>query len=62
MVTKNGLWIKDRIDNKIIITNSSSINGKYLVKNFITEFDINYNVLRNIQSNKLIFQVRIGKF
>ena len=53
VVTKNGLWIKDRIDNKIIITNSSSINGKYLVKNFITEFDINYNVLRNIQSNKI---------
>ena len=53
VVTKNGLWIKDKIDNKIIITNSSSINGKYLVKNFITEFDINYNVLRNIQSNKI---------
>ncbi len=53
VVTKNGLWIKDKIDEKIIITNSSFINGKYLIKNFITEFDNNYNVIRNIQSNKI---------
>ena len=53
VVTKNGLWIKDKVDEKIIITNSSSIDGKYLVKNFITEFDENYNVIRNIQSNEI---------
>ncbi len=53
VVTKNGLWIKDKVDEKIIITNSSSIDGKYLVKNFITEFDKNYNVIRNIQSNEI---------
>ncbi len=53
VVTKNGLWIKDKIDNKIIITNSSYIDGKFLIKNFITEFDDNYNVIRNIQSNKI---------
>ena len=53
VVTKNGLWIKDKIDEKIIITNSSSIDGKFLIKNFITEFDEDYNVIRNIQSNKI---------
>jgi len=53
VVTKNGLWIKDKIGNKIIITNSSSINDKYLINNFITEFDDNFNVIRNIQSNKI---------
>ena len=53
VVTKNGLWIKDKIDDKIIITNSSSINDKYLINNFITEFDDNFNVIRNIQSNKI---------
>ena len=26
VITKNGLWIKDKIDNKIIITNSSSVD------------------------------------
>ena len=39
VITKNGLWIKDKIENKIIITNSSSIEGQYLINNFITEFD-----------------------
>jgi len=53
VVTKNGLWIKDKIDDKIIITNSSSVKDNYLIKNFITEFDENYNVLRNIQSEKI---------
>ena len=53
VVTKNGLWIKDKIDEKIIITNSSSIDGKFLIKNFITEFDEDYNVIRNIQSNEI---------
>ena len=52
-VKKNGLWIKDKIDYKIIITNSSSIDGNYLINNFITEFDKNFNVLRNIQSDKI---------
>ncbi len=53
VVTKNGLWIKDKVDNKIIITNSSSIENKYLMNNFITEFDENFNVIRNIQSDKI---------
>ena len=53
VVTKNGLWIKDKVDNKIIITNSSSIENKYLIDNFITEFDENFNVIRNIQSDKI---------
>ncbi|MDC3101090.1 LptF/LptG family permease [Candidatus Pelagibacter sp.] len=53
VITKNGLWIKDRIDNKIIITNSSYIENNYLIKNFITEFDEKFNVIRNIQSEKI---------
>ena len=52
VITKNGLWIKDKIDNKIIITNSSFIEGNYLINNFITEFDNDYNILRNIKSDK----------
>ncbi len=53
VVTKNGLWIKDKIDNKIIITNSSFISENYIIENFITEFDENFNVLRNIKSKKI---------
>ena len=53
VITKNGLWIKDKIDNKIIITNSSTINDNYLTNSFITEFDKDFNVIRNIQSDKI---------
>ena len=53
VITKNGLWIKDKVDEKIIIINSSSIDGEFLKNNFITEFDKNFKVLRNIQSDKI---------
>ena len=53
VITKNGLWIKDKIDDKIIITNASSINQTYLINSFITEFDDQFNVIRNIQSDKI---------
>ena len=53
VITKNGLWIKDKLENKIIITNASSINNNFMTKNFITEFDEDYNVIRNIQSDKI---------
>ena len=53
VITKNGLWIKDEINDKIIITNSSEINNTFLINNFITEFDKNYSVLRNLKSEKI---------
>ncbi len=53
VITKNGLWIKDKIDDKVIITNASAINQKFLNNVFITEFDENFNVIRNIKSNKI---------
>ena len=53
VVTKNGLWIKDKVDNKIIITNASSIDNNFIQNVFITEFDENFNVIRNIKSEKI---------
>ncbi|WP_440652711.1 LptF/LptG family permease [Candidatus Pelagibacter sp. HIMB1542] len=53
VITKNGLWIKDKIKNNIMITNSSYIENQMLIKNFITEFDENFNVIRNIQSDEI---------
>ena len=32
VITKNGLWIKDEIDNKIYIINSSEIKDNFLIK------------------------------
>ena len=53
VVTKNGLWIKDEVDNKIYVINSSEIKDNFLINNFITEFNQNYEVIRNIQSKKI---------
>jgi lipopolysaccharide export system permease protein len=53
VVTKNGLWIRDIINNKILVINASKIENNYLIGSFITEFDNEYNVLRNIKSDKI---------
>ncbi len=53
VVTKNGLWIKDKINDKILIVNSSKIEKNFLIGNFITEFDDKHNVIQNIQSEKI---------
>ena len=53
VITKNGLWIKDIVDNKVIITNASSIEENFLIDNFITEFDDNFKIIRNITSKKI---------
>jgi len=53
VINKNGLWIRDKINGKILIINSSKIEVNYLVNNFITEFDENYELIRNIKSKKI---------
>ena len=53
VITKNGLWIKDKVGDKILIINSSQIEKNYLVDNYITEFDENYKAIRNIKSDKI---------
>ena len=53
VVTQNGLWIRDKIGEETLVINSSRIDSKYLIGNFITVFDGNYNVLKNIKSDKI---------
>ena len=53
VINKNGLWIRDKINNKILIVNSSKINDHFLIDNFITEFDTNFDLIRNIRSKKI---------
>ena len=53
VITKNGLWIKDKIGENILITNSSAIENNYLIENYITEFNSDFKILRNIQAEKL---------
>tara|TARA_B100000900_G_scaffold389818_1_gene383018 strand:- start:520 stop:1593 length:1074 start_codon:yes stop_codon:yes gene_type:complete len=53
VVTNNGLWIKDKFDDKIYMINSSKIDQNYLIGNFITEFDTDFTPIRNIKSEKI---------
>ena len=53
VINKNGLWIKDIKNNEISIINSSKIDKNFLTETFITTFDKDYNLLRNIESNKV---------
>jgi len=53
VINKNGLWIKDIVNNEINIINSSKINNNILEDTFISTFDKNYDLIRNIKSNKI---------
>ena len=53
VITNNGLWIKDKVDKRTIMVNSLKIDNNFLIGNFITEFDNEYNISRNIQSPKI---------
>ena len=53
VINKNGLWIKDIVKDEINIINSSKINNNLLEDTFISTFDKNYDLIRNIKSNKI---------
>jgi lipopolysaccharide export system permease protein len=53
VITKNGLWIKDVVDGKTLMINSARIEQNFLLDTFITEFDDNFNIIRNIKSSKI---------
>ena len=53
VITNNGLWIKDKIEDKILIINALNIEDNYLTNAFITEFNNNYEIIRNIKANKI---------
>ena len=53
VITENGLWIKDEIDNKTNIINATNVSDKFLLNVFITQFDKNHNLIRTIQSPRV---------
>ncbi|MDB3889831.1 LptF/LptG family permease [Candidatus Pelagibacter sp.] len=53
VINKNGLWIKDVIDDQTSIINSSNIDGNFLNNTFITTFDKNFNLIKSIKSDKI---------
>jgi len=53
VINKNGLWIKDVVDNKTNIINSSKIDKNFLSNTFITTFDQEFNLIRSLKSDKI---------
>jgi lipopolysaccharide export system permease protein len=53
VINKNGLWMKDVIDNQISIINSSKIDNNFLTNTFITTFDKDFNLIRSLKSDKI---------
>jgi len=53
VITNNGLWIKDKIDNNTLIINASKIEPDFLINTFISVFDENFRIIKNIQSDKV---------
>ena len=53
VINKNGLWIKDIVNDEISIINSSKVNKNILETTFISTFDKEFNLIININSNKI---------
>jgi len=53
VITNNGLWIKDIYNENILIINASSFNDNELLNAYISEFDKNFEIKRNIKSQKI---------
>jgi len=53
IINKNGLWIKDIVNEEINIINSSKINNNILSETFISTFTKKYELIRNIRSDKV---------
>ena len=60
VITNNGLWIKDNINNNINIINASKIDDRLLLDASITELDIQFNVKRHIESEKIDISKKLG--
>jgi len=53
VITNNGLWIKDKYNENTVMINAGLINQNELLDAYISEFDKNYEIIRNIKSKKI---------
>ena len=53
VITNNGLWIKDIYNENILMINANSFNNNELLNAYISEFDKNFQIIRNIKSQKI---------
>ena len=53
VITENGLWIKDEINESILIVNAVAIDGNYLTDVSIVVLSNDYDLIRNIEAQKI---------
>ncbi|MDC0391539.1 LptF/LptG family permease [Candidatus Pelagibacter ubique] len=53
VITDNGLWIKDEINNNINIINANKVDNQFLLDVSISSFDENFKILKIIRSKKV---------
>jgi len=58
-VTDSGLWLKDEIDDTMLIIKANSIKNDYLNNVIINEFDLNFNLLNIIQAEKININTKL---
>tara|TARA_Y100000741_G_scaffold274520_1_gene214487 strand:+ start:720 stop:1793 length:1074 start_codon:yes stop_codon:yes gene_type:complete len=53
VITNNGLWIKDINDQNILMINAAKIDQNFLLDSYISVFDKNFEIQKNIKSKKI---------
>ncbi|QIZ20654.1 LptF/LptG family permease [Candidatus Pelagibacter giovannonii] len=53
VITENGLWIKDEINDEINIINALKVNNEFLLNVSITRFNKDFNIVEILQSKKV---------
>ena len=53
VITENGLWIKDEINNDINIINANKVNNEFLLNVSITRFNKHFEIIEILQSEKV---------
>ena len=53
VINKNGLWIKDIVEENTLLINASKIEKNFIIDAYISEFNSDFKIIRNIMSNKI---------
>ena len=53
VINKNGLWIKDIINENTLLINASKIEKNFIIDAYISEFDKDFKIIKNIISPKI---------
>ena len=53
VINKNGLWIKDIIGENTLLINASKIEQNFIIDAYVSEFDKDFKIIKNIISPKV---------